>query len=136
MLDPISSGCALLRCDTFYGPVSFKFMHECLLICGNFPYHCVGMGKFRHASAGLLRGHCSNGSQHAAWHHEPLLSGVYLCTLQVIFHVTIQNKSLEFPSTVPEELSNIGAKCMSKDPAERPTMKDVVATLEKLEPKE
>ena len=77
-----------------------------------------------------------NGSQHAAWHHEPLLSGVYLCTLQVIFHVTIQNKSLEFPSTVPQELSNIGAKCMSKDPAERPTMKDVVATLEKLEPKE
>ena len=53
--------------------------------------------------------------------------------LQVIFHVTIQNKSLEFPPTVPEELASIGAQCMSKDPANRPTMKEVVAALEKLE---
>ena len=52
--------------------------------------------------------------------------------LQVIFHVTIQNKSLEFPPTVPEELSSIGAQCMSKDPVNRPTMKEVVAALEKL----
>lgn len=73
---------------------------------------------------------------HALWHHNSVLSGAWLRTLQVIFHVTIQNKSLEFPSTVPEELSNIGAKCMSKDPAERPTMKEVVETLEKLEPTE
>ncbi len=47
--------------------------------------------------------------------------------------MTIQNKSLEFPPTVPEELSGIGAQCMSKDPANRPTMKEVVAALEKLE---
>ncbi|BDA44406.1 probable mitogen-activated protein kinase kinase kinase 11 at C-terminar half [Coccomyxa sp. Obi] len=59
-----------------------------------------------------------------------------LMQMQVIFHVTIQNKSLEFPSTVPEELSSIGAKCMSKDPAERPTMKEVVVALERLEPSE
>ncbi|KAK9915712.1 hypothetical protein WJX75_003037 [Coccomyxa subellipsoidea] len=55
-----------------------------------------------------------------------------LMQMQVIFHVTIQNKSLEFPPTVPEELSSIGAQCMSKDPVNRPTMKEVVAALEKL----
>lgn len=47
--------------------------------------------------------------------------------------MTIQNKSLEFPPTVPQELASIGARCMSKDPAGRPEMKDVVTELEKLE---
>jgi hypothetical protein len=55
------------------------------------------------------------------------------CGAQVIFHVTIQNKSLDFPPTVPEELSGIGARCMKKDPADRPTMKEVVQELEKLD---
>ena len=51
---------------------------------------------------------------------------------QVIFHVTIQNKNLEFPETVPEELRALGVQCMKKAPDERPTMKEVVARLEAL----
>ena len=49
---------------------------------------------------------------------------------QVIFHVTIQNKNLEFPATVPEELRALGVQCMQKAPEERPTMKEAVARLE------
>ncbi len=56
-----------------------------------------------------------------------------VCPVQIIFHVTIQNKSLEFPPTVPPELSSIGSQCMKKDPADRPTMKEVVERLEKLD---
>ena len=48
---------------------------------------------------------------------------------QVIFHVTIQNKTLDFPDSVPEALRSIGQRCMRKGPAERPTMKEVVAEL-------
>ena len=49
---------------------------------------------------------------------------------QIIFHVTIQNKSLEFPESVPESLRSIGRQCMSKESSERPTMKEVVERLE------
>ena len=50
--------------------------------------------------------------------------------LQIIFHVTIQNKSLEFPTSVPESVRSIGTQCMKKDPSERPTMKEVVERLD------
>ena len=50
--------------------------------------------------------------------------------LQIIFHVTIQNKSLEFPTSVPESVRSIGTQCMMKEPSERPTMKEVVERLE------
>lgn len=52
---------------------------------------------------------------------------------QVIFHVTIQNKTLDFPDTVPEQLRSVGQRCMRKDPDERPTMKQVVAELTAIE---
>ncbi len=44
--------------------------------------------------------------------------------------MTIQNKSLDFPESVPAELREIGAQCMCKTPEERPTMKEVVSRLE------
>ena len=50
--------------------------------------------------------------------------------VQIIFHVTIQNKSLEFPMSVPESLRTIGTQCMKKESSERPTMKEVVERLE------
>ena len=49
---------------------------------------------------------------------------------QIIFHVTIQNKSLEFPSSVPESLRSIGTQCMEKESSQRPTMTEVVERLE------
>ncbi|CAL5218507.1 g194 [Coccomyxa viridis] len=52
--------------------------------------------------------------------------------MQIIFHVTIQNKSLEFPISVPESVRSIGTQCMKKDPSERPTMKEVVERLESI----
>ena len=54
--------------------------------------------------------------------------------MQIIFHVTIQNKSLEFPMSVPESVRSIGTQCMKKDPSERPTMKEVVERLEGYRP--
>lgn len=51
-------------------------------------------------------------------------------SLQIIFHVTIQNKSLEFPSSVPESLRSIGTQCMEKESSQRPTMTEVVERLE------
>lgn len=54
-------------------------------------------------------------------------------TAQIIFHVTIQNKSLEFPTSVPESVRSIGTQCMMKDPSQRPTMKDVVERLEAID---
>ena len=53
--------------------------------------------------------------------------------LQIIFHVTIQNKFLEFPTSVPESLRSIGTQCMMKDPSGRPTMKEVVQRLEAID---
>ncbi|CAK0736720.1 hypothetical protein CVIRNUC_000792 [Coccomyxa viridis] len=50
--------------------------------------------------------------------------------MQIIFHVTIQNKSLEFPSSVPESLRSIGTQCMEKESSQRPTMTEVVERLE------
>ena len=53
--------------------------------------------------------------------------------LQIIFHVTIQNKFLEVPTSVPEPLRSIGTQCMMKESAERPTMKEVVQRLEAID---
>ena len=47
--------------------------------------------------------------------------------------MTIQNKSLEFPTSVPESVRSIGTQCMMKDPSLRPTMKEVVERLEALD---
>ena len=52
---------------------------------------------------------------------------------QIIFHVTIQNKSLEFPSSVPESLRSIGTQCMEKESSKRPTMTEVVEKLEAID---
>jgi len=53
--------------------------------------------------------------------------------LQIIFHVTIQNKFLEFPTSVPESLRSIGTQCMMKESSQRPTMKEVVQRLEAID---
>ena len=56
--------------------------------------------------------------------------GIACAPVQIIFHVTIQNKSLEFPSSVPESLRSIGTQCMEKESSQRPTMPEVVQRLE------
>ena len=55
------------------------------------------------------------------------------CLTQVIFHVTIQNKKLEFPDTVPDGLRALGSACLNKDPAERPRFPEILKILDEID---
>ncbi len=49
---------------------------------------------------------------------------------QIIFCVTIQNKNLEFGDAVPPEVAALGAACLAKDPAQRPTFPEILKALD------
>lgn len=46
--------------------------------------------------------------------------------------MTIQNKQLEFGEGVPAPLAALGAACLAKDPAGRPTFPEVLKALDAL----
>ncbi|KAK9843847.1 hypothetical protein WJX84_006057 [Apatococcus fuscideae] len=52
-----------------------------------------------------------------------------LLQMQVIFHVTIQRKCLEFPADTPLELKELALACMSREPRQRPRFEEVVERL-------
>ena len=74
-------------------------------------------------------------SLHAIQHHEVRGSNrrILSCLMQVIFHVTIQNKKLEFPDTVPDSLRALGSACLNKDPAERPRFPEILKMLDEID---
>ena len=49
---------------------------------------------------------------------------------QIIFCVTVQNKNLEFGTSVPPELAALGSACLAKDPALRPTFPEIIKALD------
>ena len=52
-----------------------------------------------------------------------------LLQMQVIFHVTVQRKCLEFPSNTPMQLKELALACMSREPERRPRFEEVVERL-------
>ncbi len=52
-----------------------------------------------------------------------------LLQMQVIFHVTIQRKRLEFPEDTPGELKELALECMAREPKQRPRFDEVVERL-------
>ena len=52
-----------------------------------------------------------------------------LLQMQVIFHVTIQRKRLEFPEDTPGELKELALECMAREPKQRPRFDDIVERL-------
>ena len=54
------------------------------------------------------------------------------CGGQIMYNVTILRKTLQFPSTTPQAYRDLGEACLSPDPDQRPTLDDIVKTLENL----
>ncbi|KAK9808830.1 hypothetical protein WJX72_004554 [[Myrmecia] bisecta] len=52
-----------------------------------------------------------------------------LLQMQIIFHVTIQNKKLEFPADAPPFLVQLAARCMDSDPDKRPKFEEIMKIL-------
>ncbi|KAK9790562.1 hypothetical protein WJX73_005557 [Symbiochloris irregularis] len=52
--------------------------------------------------------------------------------MQVIFHVTIHNKTLEFPESTPAPWKELSMKCMHREASERPRFVDILAALVQL----
>lgn len=56
-----------------------------------------------------------------------------LLQMQVIFHVTINHKALEFPANTPSQWKELALKCMHRDALERPRFLDILSELDRLE---
>jgi PAS domain-containing protein len=49
--------------------------------------------------------------------------------MQIIFNITVQKKQLEFPADTPANFKCLAARCMSSEPAERPTFVEILDIL-------
>eukprot|EP00891_Asterochloris_glomerata_P001527 jgi/Astpho2/1527/Aster-05401 len=55
-----------------------------------------------------------------------------LMQMQIIFHVTIQKKRLQYPEDTPAEFKELGLACMDSDPEARPNFQRVLEMLERV----
>ena len=52
--------------------------------------------------------------------------------LQVIYQTTVLGKGLDFPESTPAEYRELGERCLSTDPEERPSFQYIVNRLSQM----
>ncbi|DBB02594.1 hypothetical protein WJX82_002554 [Trebouxia sp. C0006] len=53
--------------------------------------------------------------------------------MQIIFHLTLRKKKLQFPAHTPAQLQALGTRCMSSDVSERPNFDEILQLVDELD---
>ncbi|KAL0041901.1 hypothetical protein WJX79_008318 [Trebouxia sp. C0005] len=56
-----------------------------------------------------------------------------LTPMQIIFHLTLRKKKLQFPAHTPAQLQALGSRCMSSDVSERPNFDEILQLVDELD---